>query len=296
MAGRALQPGGLPALRLRRVRAGRGRLHDGGHLLRGRLARGAPAAVQPVLDLRLEPGDHRGPHRHHLHRGRRGPLPRLRLERHDRGRRQRPRRRSRRALHTFKAETERPTLSWCTATSATARRSRTRRRRTASRWARDGVRATKRFLGLPEDADFYVPHEVYDWFAQGVGARGDRRQGRLGGDVSRRTADAYPDLADELDRMQRRELPGRLGGGAARPSRPTPRAWPPATPPARCSTRSPQAVPWLLGGSADLAPVDQDPPHLRRRRRLPARRPRRAQPPLRHPGARGGRRSPTAWR
>ena len=42
------------------------------------------------------------------------------------------------------------------------------------------------------------------------------------------------------------------------------------------------------GGAADLAPVHEDPSHVRRRRRLRARRPDRAQLPLRGPRARGG--------
>ena len=68
-------------LRLRRLRAARRRLHDGGHHLGGGLVRGASAPLEPVLDLRLEPGHDRGPHRHHVHRGRRRAIPRVRLER-----------------------------------------------------------------------------------------------------------------------------------------------------------------------------------------------------------------------
>ena len=58
---------------------------------RGRLARRAPEALQPLLDLRQQPHHHRGQHRAGLQRGRRHALPRLRLERHPRRRRQRPR-------------------------------------------------------------------------------------------------------------------------------------------------------------------------------------------------------------
>src|SRR6476620_5194891 len=36
----------------------------------------------------------------------------------------------------------------------------------------EGVKATKRFLGLPDDIDFYAPDEVYQAFADGLGARG----------------------------------------------------------------------------------------------------------------------------
>ena len=55
VAGRALQPARLRAVRLQRLRPLRRRLHDGGHLQRGRLARRAPQARQPLLDLRQQP-------------------------------------------------------------------------------------------------------------------------------------------------------------------------------------------------------------------------------------------------
>ena len=53
--------------------------------------RRAPAPVEPLLDLRLEPGHDRGPHGPHVHRGRRRPVRRVRLERDDGRGRQRPR-------------------------------------------------------------------------------------------------------------------------------------------------------------------------------------------------------------
>ena len=81
VARRALQPRRLHALRLRRLRAGGRRLHDGGRRVGGGVLRRAPAPVQPLLDLRLEPRDDRGPHRSHVHRGRRRPVHRVRLER-----------------------------------------------------------------------------------------------------------------------------------------------------------------------------------------------------------------------
>ena len=54
---------GYDAVRLRRLRAVRRRLPDGGHRRRGRLAGRAPEAVQPVLDLRQQQDHHRGQHR-----------------------------------------------------------------------------------------------------------------------------------------------------------------------------------------------------------------------------------------
>ena len=82
---------GFETVRLQRLRPLRRRLHDGGHLLRGRLARRPPGALQPLLDLRQQPHHDRGQHRAGVQRGRRHPLPRLRLERHPGRRRQRPR-------------------------------------------------------------------------------------------------------------------------------------------------------------------------------------------------------------
>ena len=81
----------LDIVRFRRLCPGRRRLHDGGHLRRGRVVGWSSRAGESVLDLRLQPRDDRGPHRHHVHRGCRGALRGLRLERHHRRRRQRHR-------------------------------------------------------------------------------------------------------------------------------------------------------------------------------------------------------------
>ena len=69
LAARFNQPG-HDALRLQRLRHLQRRRPDGGHLRRGRLARRPPEALQPLLDLRRQPHHHRRPHRARLHRGR----------------------------------------------------------------------------------------------------------------------------------------------------------------------------------------------------------------------------------
>src|SRR5919205_38544 len=89
VAGRALQPRRLRALRLRRLRARRRRLHDGGHLRRGRLARGPPQALEPLLDLRQQPHLDRGQYGARVLGRRRLAVRRVRLERHPRRRRER---------------------------------------------------------------------------------------------------------------------------------------------------------------------------------------------------------------
>lgn len=117
-----------------------------------------------------------------------------------------------RALHDFKSEHERPTLivvhshiGYGTPVEDTPKAH-------GSPLGPEGVKATKRFLGWPEDAQFYVPDGVYEHFADGVGARGRAARERWEATLERYRA-AYPELADELDRIQRRELPGGLGYG-----------------------------------------------------------------------------------
>ncbi len=91
VAGQPLQQAGLRSVRLQRLRHLRRRLPDGGRGLGGGVARRPPPARRPVLDLRQQPHHDRRQDQHHLHRGCRGALPRLSLERAARRRRQRPR-------------------------------------------------------------------------------------------------------------------------------------------------------------------------------------------------------------
>ncbi len=177
------------------------------------------------------------------------------------------------------------------ASSAGARRtSRTRPRRTARRSARKKSSSTKKAYGWPEDAQFLVPDGVRERFARGIGARGKAARERMGSDVRRTTARSTRELAQANSAQMRSARIARgLGQRTSRRSRPTRRASPRATRRARCSTRSPQRVPWLIGGAADLVAVDQDQSEVRRRRQLRARQLWRPQPALRHPRTRHGR-------
>src|ERR1051326_2820772 len=68
------------------------------------------------------------------------------------------------------------------------------------------VRLTKRAYGWPEDAKFLVPEGVYAHFQAGIGQRGAAARTawlKLFADYQAN----FPSLADEGDRMQRRELP-----------------------------------------------------------------------------------------
>ena len=113
------------------------------------------------------------------------------------------------------------------------------------------IRLTKRAYGWPEDAKFLVPNGVREHFAAGIGARGGEAQ-RSWSDLLETYRAKHPGLATEIDQMQRRELPsewdrnlpvfpadakgiaGRDASGAV-------------------LNVVAQNIPWLLGGSTDLA-------------------------------------------
>ena len=91
LARRSLQPSGLRAVRLPHLRGMRRRLPDGRGQQRGGVARRPPRAGSSLLDLRQQSHHHRRQHGPGVHRGRRGPVPGLRVERAARRRRQRHR-------------------------------------------------------------------------------------------------------------------------------------------------------------------------------------------------------------
>ena len=70
----------------------------------------------------------------------------------------------------------------------------------------DEVRLIKRAYGWPEDAQFLVPDGVREHFAAGVGARGAEAHGRWTELFAGYRAQ-FPELATEIEQMQRRELP-----------------------------------------------------------------------------------------
>ena len=117
------------------------------------------------------------------------------------------------------------------------------------------VKLTKRDYGWPEDAQFLVPDGVYDHFAAGIGQRGAQAQQDWTKLFTAYRAQ-YPDLAKEIDQIQRRELPD--GWDRNLPSFP---ADPKGVAGREASGKTlnvlAQKIPWLLGGSADLAPSNK---------------------------------------
>ena len=114
------------------------------------------------------------------------------------------------------------------------------------------VELTKRAYGWPEDAKFLVPAGVREHFARRIGARGAEAH-RDWTELFAAYAAKYPASAAEVGQMQRRELP--VGWDAGLPVFPTDEkgiAGRDAS--GKVLNALAQNVPWLLGGSADLAP------------------------------------------
>ncbi len=157
-----------------------------------------------------------------------------------------------RALHTFKAEGARPTLILVHSHIGYGSPVEDMPKAHGAPFGIEGVRATKRFFGLPEDADFYIPDGVYDSFASGIGARG--RAAREAWEAKfERYRTSFPDMADEIERIQRRDLPD--GWEKALPTfPPDPKGLATRESSGQVLNAVARAVPWIVGGSADLAP------------------------------------------
>jgi transketolase len=119
----------------------------------------------------------------------------------------------------------------------------------------DEVRLVKKFYGWPEDSKFLVPDGVREHFQEGIGKRGRKLR-----DDWKKLFDSYaqkfPELADQINKMQHRELPNGweknlptfpadAKGTATRDSS------------GKVLNVLAQNVPWLVGGSADLATSDR---------------------------------------
>jgi transketolase len=114
------------------------------------------------------------------------------------------------------------------------------------------IHLTKRNYGWPEDAKFYVPEGVREHFQEGIGKRGaELRQGWQ--EMFRKYSGQNPELASNLDKMQRRELPegwdrdlhefpADVKGVSGRDAS------------AKVLNAVARHVPWMVGGSADLSP------------------------------------------
>jgi transketolase len=116
----------------------------------------------------------------------------------------------------------------------------------------DEIKYVKRQYGWPEDAKFLVPDGVYEHFARGMGARSHAARAAWDTQLAA-YAKEYPALAEDNRRMQRRELPD--GWDKDLPVfAPDPKGVAGRQASAQVLNALAKHIPWLVGGSADLAP------------------------------------------
>jgi transketolase len=158
-----------------------------------------------------------------------------------------------RAFHTFQATDDRPTLiivdshiAWGVPDKQDTHAAH------GEPLGEKAIRGAKQNYGFPEDQQFYVPDGVREHFANGIGKRG-REQREAWDALFARYQVEHPTLADHLDRMQHRLLPdGWDRGLKAYPADPKGKAGREVS--GEVLNIVAQNVPWIMGGSADLAP------------------------------------------
>ena len=150
----------------------------------------------------------------------------------------------------------------------------------------DEVKLVKRAYHWPENAKFLVPDGVMEHFADGIGQRGGKAR-RDWEAMFAKYRERFPDLATEIDQMQRRELPAGLGPQPAELSAGSEgnRRARCLEPGAQCPRPEYSLVAGRLGRSRI---VKQDGAQIRRCRGIRSRHARRPQSSFRHPRARDG--------
>jgi transketolase len=114
------------------------------------------------------------------------------------------------------------------------------------------IKLTKRNYGWPEDEKFLVPDEVRRHFKDGIGARGKQARDEWFAKVEKYRAE-FPELADGLVRMQKRELPD--GWDKDIPTFPADaKGLAGRDASGKVLNSIAKNVPWFIGGAADLAP------------------------------------------
>jgi transketolase len=117
------------------------------------------------------------------------------------------------------------------------------------------VRLAKKSYGWPEDAKFLIPEGVLENFRQGIGKRGHDLHQKWESLFAEYTKN-FPELADQINRMQRRELPD--GWDKNLPTFPADaKGMATRDSSGKVLNAIAQNIPWLIGGSADLATSDR---------------------------------------
>ena len=156
-----------------------------------------------------------------------------------------------RAFNTFKRTDDRPTLIIVDSHIAWGAPNKTEAAHGAPLGAEE-VRLTKRSYGWPEGSQFLVPDQIREYMKAGMGRRGHGlRDAWFQRFEEYRTK--YPDLGDHLVRMQRRQLPEEWDKGLPT-FEPDPKGVAGRAASGKVINALARNIPWLVGGSADLAP------------------------------------------
>jgi transketolase len=157
-----------------------------------------------------------------------------------------------RAFDVFQHEQHRPTLIIVDSHIGYGSRKQDSHSAHGSPLGEDEIKYTKKQYGWPEDAKFLVPDGVYAHFEAGIGVRSKTARDAWETQLAA-YAKEFPDLAEQNKRMQKRELPEDWASEL-----PTFKADPKGLAGRQASQQVLNALakklPWLIGGSADLAP------------------------------------------
>ena len=114
------------------------------------------------------------------------------------------------------------------------------------------IRLTKKNYGWPEDAKFLIPEGVLAHFQAGIAARG-KAERHTWLTLFQAYQERYPELAEQWSQMERRQLPENWDRGLTEfPAEPKGLATRESS--GKVLNAVAKEVPWLMGGSADLAP------------------------------------------
>ncbi len=114
------------------------------------------------------------------------------------------------------------------------------------------VKETKKNYGWPEEPPFFVPEGVYEHFTKGIGDRG-RKLLKSWQEAFNLYKKQFPELANEIRLLEARELPQDWNEGL-KSFAPDEKGVATREASGKVLNAIAEKVPWLIGGSADLAP------------------------------------------
>ena len=117
------------------------------------------------------------------------------------------------------------------------------------------IQATKKVYGFPENEKFVVAESVYTLFKENVGKNGANAYGQWEKMLSR-YSEEYPNLAKELAQIGTGDLPD-AWDSLAKPFPADPKGMASRISSGKVLNQLAQGIPWMLGGSADLAPSNK---------------------------------------